>query len=134
MLQPKRVKHRKWRKGRSSGIETRGTTLAFGSYGLKSMGTRWISARQLEAARRSVLRYLKKGGKFWIRIFPDKPVTKKGAEVSMGNGKGAVDHYSFSIRPGRIIFELEGIKEDVAREALSVAADKLPINTKFIKR
>lgn len=134
MLQPRRAKHRKWRKGKSKGVETRGTTLVFGSYGLKSLGTRWISARQIEAARRTVLRYLKKGGKFWIRIFPDKPITKKGAEVSMGNGKGAVDHYAFAIKPGRIIFELEGIKEEVAREALGMAADKLPINTKFVKR
>ena len=134
MLQPKRAKHRKWRKGSSKGVENRGTILIFGSYGLKSMGTRWISARQIEAARRSVLRYLKKGGKFWIRIFPDKPITKKGAEVGMGAGKGAVDHYSFAIKPGRIIFELEGVKEEVAREALRVAADKLPISTKFVKR
>jgi large subunit ribosomal protein L16 len=134
MLQPKRVKHRKVKKGKSRGIDTRGTTLVFGTYGLKGLGTRWISARQIEAARRSILRYLKKGGKLWIRIFPDKPVTRKGSEVSMGNGKGAVDHYAFAIKPGRIIFELEGIKEDVAREALRVAADKLPINTKFVKR
>jgi large subunit ribosomal protein L16 len=134
MLQPKRVKHKKVRKGKPRGVDTRGTTLVFGTYGLKSLGTRWISARQLEAARRSVLRYLKKGGKFWIRIFPDKPVTRKGSEVSMGNGKGAVDHYCFSIKPGRIIFELEGIKEEVAKEALRIAADKLPIKTKFVTR
>lgn len=134
MLQPRRVKHRKWRKGKSKGVDQRGTTLVFGSYGLKSMGTRWISARQMEAARRSILRYLRKGGKFWVRIFPDKPVTKKGAEVGMGSGKGAVDHYAFAIKPGRIIFELEGIKEEVAREALGMAADKLPISTKFVKR
>lgn len=134
MLYPKKVKHRKWHKGKSRGIDTRGTTLSFGTYGLKSLGTRWISSRQLEAARRSILRYLKKGGKFWIRIFPDKPVTSKGPEVGMGSGKGAVDHYVFAIKPGRIIFELEGIKEEVAREAFGIAADKLPIKTKFIKR
>jgi len=131
---PKKVKHRKWRKGVSKGIETRGTELAFGSFGLKSLGTKWISGRQIEASRRAILRYLKKGGKLWIRIFPAKPVTKKGVEVPMGGGKGAVDHYVFPIKPGRIIFELEGVKETVAREALKMAADKLPVKTKFIKR
>jgi len=134
MLYPKKVKHRKWRKGRSKGIETRGTELTFGSYGLKSLETRWISARQIEAARRAIIRYLKKGGKLWIRIFPDKPVTRKGTEVPMGGGKGNVEFYVFPIKPGRIIFELEGIKEEIAREALKKAADKLPIKTKFIKR
>jgi len=134
MLYPRRVKHRKWRKGRSKGIETRGTELAFGSYGLKSLGRRWISSRQIEAARRSIMRYLKKGGKLWIRIFPQKPVTKKGTEVPMGGGKGMVDHYVFPIKPGRIIFELEGIKEELAREALQKAGEKLPLKTKFVKR
>jgi large subunit ribosomal protein L16 len=134
ILMPKRVKHRKWRKGRSRGVETRGTELAFGSFGLKALETIWISARQLEAARRTILRYLRKGGKLWIRIFPDKPITKKGTEVPMGAGKGAVDHYAFPIKPGRIIFELEGIKEDMAREAFKMASDKLPIKTKFIKK
>lgn len=131
---PKRVKHRKWSKGRSRGIETRGTELAFGSFGLKCLETIWISARQIEAARRAILRYLRKGGKLWIRIFPDKPVTKKGTEVPMGGGKGAVDHYAFPIKPGRIIFELEGIKEDMAREAFKMASDKLPVKTRFIKK
>ena len=121
-------------KGRSKGIERRGTELTFGSYGLKSLETCWISARQIEAARRAILRYLKKGGKLWIRIFPQKPITSKGTEFSMGGGKGAVSHYAFPIKPGRIIFELEGIKEEVARQALKIAADKLPIKTKFIKR
>ena len=135
MLMPKKVKHRKWRKGIvRAAIESRGTELAFGSFGLMAMEAKWISARQIEAARRAVIRYLKKGGKFWIRIFPDKPVTKKGTEVPMGGGKGGVDHYAFPIRPGRIIFELEGVKEDVAREAFGTAGDKLPIKTKFIKR
>jgi len=134
MLMPKKVKHRKWRKGVSKGIENRGTQLTFGSYGLKSLGRKWVSARQIEAARRIILRYLKKGGKLWIRIFPDKPITKKGTEVPMGGGKGAVDHYAFSIRPGRIIFEIEGVKEETAREALERAADKLPIKTKFVKK
>jgi len=134
MLMPKKVKHRKWRKGRSKGIETRAVDLAFGSYGLKSLETRWISARQIEAARRTILRYLKKGGKLWIRIFPDKPITRKGTEVPMGRGKGSVEFYAFPIKPGRIIFELEGVKEEVAMEALKQAADKLPVKTKFIKR
>jgi len=134
ILMPKKVKHRKWRKGRTKGIETRATELAFGSFGLKSLGSRWISSRQIEAARRAVIRYFKKGGKLWIRIFPEKPVTRKGVEVPMGGGKGAVDHYVFPVKPGRIIFELEGLKEEVAREALKKAADKLPVKTKFIKR
>ncbi len=131
---PKKVKHRKWHRGKSKGIDTRGTSLVFGSYGLKSLETRWISSRQIEAARRAIIRYLKKGGKLWVRIFPDKPVTKKGTEVPMGGGKGNVDHYVFPIKPGRIIFELEGIKEREAEEALSKAADKLSIKTKFIKK
>jgi len=134
MLMPKRVKYKKMQKGRSKGIERRGTELTFGSYGLKSLETCWISARQIEAARRAILRYLKKGGKLWIRIFPQKPITSKGTEFSMGGGKGAVSHYAFPIKPGRIIFELEGIKEEVARQALKIAADKLPIKTKFIKK
>lgn len=134
ILMPRKVKHRKWHKGRSKGIELRGTELSFGSFGLKSLETRWISARQLEAARRTILRYFKKGGKLWIRIFPNKPVTKKGTEVPMGGGKGDVDHYVFPIKPGRIIFEVEGIKEEVAREALEQASNKLPVKTKFIKR
>lgn len=134
MLQPRRVKYKKMQKGRSKGIEQRGTELTFGSYGLKSLETCWISARQIEAARRAILRFLKKGGKLWIRIFPQKPITSKGTEFSMGGGKGAVSHYAFSIKPGRIIFELEGIKEEVARQALKIAADKLPIKTKFIKK
>jgi len=134
ILMPKKVKHPKWQKGRSKGVDTRGTSLVFGSFGLKSLETRWISSRQIEAARRAVIRYLKKGGKLWIRIFPDKPVTKKGTEVPMGGGKGSVEHYVFPIKPGRIIFELEGIKEREAEEALKKAANKLPIKTKFIKK
>jgi len=134
ILIPKKVKHRKWRKGRSKGIESRGTELSFGDFGLKGLETCWVTTRQLEAARRSIIRYLKKGGKLWVRVFPDKPVTKKGTEVPMGGGKGSVDHYVFSIKPGRIIFELDGLKEEIAREALKRAADKLPIKTKIIKR
>jgi len=131
---PKKVKYTKWQKGRSKGIETRGTELSFGSFGLKSLEDCWITARQLEAARRVIIRYLKKGGKLWIRIFPNKPVTTKGVEFSMGGGKGAVSHYVFPVKPGRVLFELEGVKEDIARESLRIAADKLPIKTKFIKR
>ncbi len=134
ILLPKKVKHRKWHKGTSNGIETRGTNLDFGSFGLKSLGTKWITSRQIEASRRTILRYLRKGGKLWIRIFPDKPVTSKGTETPMGGGKGGVDHYVFPIKPGRIIFEIEGISEAEAREALRKAADKLPIKTRFVKR
>lgn len=134
VLIPRRVKYAKRQKGRSKGVETRATELTFGSYGLKALGFRWISVRQIEAARRVILRYLRKGGKLWIRIFPDKPVTSKGTEASMGEGKGAVSHYVFPVKPGRIIFELEGLKEEIAREALRIAADKLPIKTKFVKK
>ncbi len=134
MLTPKKVKHRKWQRGRSRGIEVRATELVFGIYGLKAMEPRWITARQIEASRRAIMRYMKKGGKLWIRVFPDKPVTKKGTEVPMGGGKGGVDHYVFPARPGRILFELDGLKEDIAKEAMRMAADKLPIKTKFIKK
>lgn len=134
ILMPRKVKHRKWHKGRSKGIESRATEIAFGSFGLKSLGTKWISARQIEAARRAIIRYLKKGGKLWIRIFPDKPITKKGTEVPMGGGKGSVDHYVFPIKPGRIIFEIEGISETQATEALRKAAAKLPVKTKIVSR
>ncbi|MEK7510479.1 MAG: 50S ribosomal protein L16 [Patescibacteria group bacterium] len=134
MLTPRKVKYRKAMKGTAKGIDHRATELVFGSYGLKSEGTKWISARQIEAARRAILRYFRKGGKVWIRIFPNKPVTKKGAETPMGGGKGDVDHYVFSIRPGRIIFEIEGLQEEEAREALRQAAAKLPIKTRFLKK
>lgn len=135
ILMPKKVKHRKWRKRTySKGVETRATELSFGSFGLKALDEKWVSARQIEAARRVIIRYLKKGGKLWIRIFPDRPVTKKGTEVPMGGGKGAVDHYAFAIRPGRIIFELEGLKEKDVIEAFKKASDKLPVKTKIIKR
>ncbi len=134
MLFPKKVKYRKWQKGRSKGIESRGTELNFGSFGIKSLETKWISSRQIEAARRVILRYLRKGGKFWIRIFPQKPITRKGVEVPMGGGKGSVEFYAFPVKPGRVIFELDGISEKTAREALKMASDKLPIKTKFITR
>jgi large subunit ribosomal protein L16 len=134
ILMPKKVKHRKWHKGTSKGVETRATELNFGVFGMKSLDTKWVSARQIESARRVIIRYLKKGGKMWIRIFPDKPVTSKGSEVPLGGGKGAVDHYVFAVKPGRIIFELDGIKEDMAKEAFRIAGNKLPIRTKFIKK
>lgn len=134
MLTPKRVKYRKWHKGRSKGLDRKANELAFGSYGLKSLGTKWISARQLESGRRTIIRYLKKGGRVWLRVFPDKPVTTKGPESPLGGGKGAVDHYVFPIRPGRIIFEVEGIPEAQAKEALKEAASKIPIHTKIIAK
>lgn len=137
ILMPKKVKHRKWHKGRGrfkGGVETRATEINFGSFGLKSLGEKWITARQLEAARRYILRYMKKGGKLWIRIFPDKPVTFKGSEVGMGGGKGGVDHYVYPIKPGRMIFEIDGLKEDIAKEALEGAGTKLPIKTRFVKK
>lgn len=136
ILMPKKVKHRKWQKGRrkNKGVETRAVELTFGSFGLKSLGSKWVNSRQIEAARRCIIRYLRRGGKLWIRIFPDKPITKKGVEVPMGGGKGAVSHYAFPVKPGRIIFEIEGIDEKVAREAFRQASTKLPIKTKFIKR
>jgi len=134
MLFPKKVKHRKWQKGRSKGKETRGTELSFGSYGLKSLDARWITSRQIEAARRAITRYVQRGGKIWIRIFPDKPVTKKGTEVPMGGGKGSVDHYVFPVKPGRILFELDGVPEEVAKEALRRAGHKLPVKTKIVSK
>jgi large subunit ribosomal protein L16 len=134
LLQPRKVKHRKWQKGRSKGIEHRVTELDFGSYGLKALGRGRLSARQIEAARRAIIRYLKKGGKLWIRIFPDKPITSKGIEVGMGGGKGIVDHYVFPVKPGRMVFELDGLDEETAREAFRKAADKLPLKMKFVKR
>lgn len=128
------MKHRKMQKGRSRGVERRGATIAFGSFALKSMEEKWIKATQIEAARRAITRTLKRKGELWIRIFPDKPITTKGAETPMGGGKGSVDYYVFPIKPGRIIFELDGVKEDSAREAFRKASDKLPVKTKFIKR
>ena len=134
IMMPRKVKHRKWHKNSSKGVETRATEINFGSYGLKALDTKWLTARQLEAARRYIIRYMKKGGKLWTRVFPDKPVTFLGAEVGLGGGKGAVDHYVYPIRPGRIIFELDGLKEEIAKEALEGAASKLPIRTKFVKK
>ncbi len=134
ILMPKKVKHRKMFRGRSKGKSQKGNAIAFGTFALKGLETKWVTARQIEAARRAIIRYLKKGGKLWIRVFPDKPITSKGGEVGMGGGKGKVDHYVVPMKPGRIIFELAGIKEEMAREAFRIASDKLPIKTKFIKR
>ena len=136
MLLPKKVKHRKWHKGRRRfiGVETRGTVLAFGSFGLKAKGRAWITSRQIEAARRTMTRYVQKSGKIWIRVFPDKPVTKKGQEVPMGGGKGSVDHYVAAVKPGRVLFEMDGIEEKIAQEALRRAAFKLPLRTRFVRR
>lgn len=134
MFFPSRVKYRKSQKRPQKGVDRSGTYLAFGSYGLKAMEARWITSKQLETCRRVIIRFLKKGGKLWIRIFPNKPVTKKGNEVPMGGGKGSVDHYVFPVRPNRILFEVDGISEQEAREALRIAASKLPIKTKFVKR
>ncbi|MDI6882987.1 MAG: 50S ribosomal protein L16 [Patescibacteria group bacterium] len=134
MLEPKKMKHRKWQKGRSKGVETRGSELCFGSFGLKSLGKKWIKAPQIESARRVITRFLKKRGKLWIRISPQKPITSKGTEVPMGGGKGSVAGYVFPVKPGRILFELDGVEENLAKEAFKKAADKLPIKTKFIKK
>ena len=134
MLQPKKVKHRKWQKGRTKGVEHRSVNLAFGSYGLKGLESRWITARQIEAARRAMTRYVERGGKIWIRIFPDKPITKKPPEVTLGGGKGAVDHYVVPVRPGKILFEIDGVSPDIAEEALRLAAHKMPIKTKIVRK
>lgn len=134
MLVPKKVKHRKWQKGRSRGIETRGTTLAFGSFGLKALEARWVDSRQIEAARRAMTKHVQRGGKIWIRIFPDKPVTKRPPETTLGGGKGAPDKYVFPVRPGRILFEMDGVAEPVAREALRRAGAKLPLKVRIVSR
>lgn len=134
MLLPKKTKYRKQFKGRNRGLARSGTELAFGQFGLKSEGTERITSRQIEAARRAMTRYVKRGGKIWIRIFPDVPVTKKPAEVGMGSGKGAIDHYAARVKPGHMLFEMEGVKEDVAKEAMRLASMKLPIKTKFVAR
>ncbi len=134
MLQPKKVKHRKWQRGRSRGTETRGTELAFGAYGLKALESRWVTARQIEAARRAMTRHIQRGGKVWIRIFPDKPITKKPPEVTLGGGKGGVDHYVASVRRGKMLFEMDGVSEVTAREAMRLAGHKLPMKTKFMMK
>lgn len=134
MLMPKRVKHRKQMRGRMRGKATRGAVVQFGDYGLQSTEPVWLTSRQIEAARRAIVRYIKRRGKIWIRVFPDKPVTKKPAETRMGKGKGAVEFWVAVIKPGRVLIEMSGVTEEEAREALRLAAHKLPCQTKFVKR
>ena len=132
MLMPKRVKWRKQMRGRMTGHETRGVEISFGEYGLQALEPCWLTQRQLEAARRALVRYMKRRGKVWIRVFPDKPITRKAAETRMGKGKGAVDHWVAVVKPGRIILELSGLPEEVAKEAIRLASYKLPIKTKMV--
>ncbi|MBI4119534.1 MAG: 50S ribosomal protein L16 [Parcubacteria group bacterium] len=136
MLIPKKVKHRKWQKGRSRyrTVETRGTELKFGSYGLQALESSWVDSRQIEAARKAITHNMKREGKMWIRIFPDKPVTKRPPEVTMGGGKGSVDHYVFPVRPGRVLFEIDGVTRGIAEEALRIAGHKMPVKTKIIMK
>lgn len=136
MLIPKKVKHRKWHKGRNRkrNVETRGTALAFGSFGIQATSSAWLNSRQIEAARRTITHFTKRGGKVWIRIFPDKPVTKRPPEVTMGGGKGAVDQYVFPVKSGRVLFEIDGVPEEMAREAMRRAGHKLPVKTRVITK
>jgi len=134
MLMPKKVKFRKQQRGRRAGLATRGAELSFGDYGLQAMETGWITARQIEAARIAMTRHVKRGGKIWIRLFPDKPITKKPAETRMGKGKGAPEEWVCVVKPARILYEMEGVSEETAREALRLAAHKLPIRTRFVIR
>jgi large subunit ribosomal protein L16 len=134
MLMPKRVKYRKQFRGRMKGRASRGVEVSFGDYGLQALEPSWITSRQIEAARRAIVRYVRRRGKLWIRIFPDKPVTAKPAETRMGKGKGAVDHWVAVVKPGRVLFEIAGVPEDAAREAMRLAAYKLPIKTQFVAR
>ncbi|OGI29481.1 MAG: 50S ribosomal protein L16 [Candidatus Moranbacteria bacterium RIFOXYA12_FULL_44_15] len=133
MLMPRKVKHRKIQRGGSiRGNANRGSEISFGSFGLKSVGSSLVSSRQIEAARRAMTRYIQRGGKIWIRIFPDKPMTKKGDETPMGKGKGAVDHFVAVVKPGRILFEMDGVKKEIAKEAMRLAAYKLNVKTRFV--
>ena len=134
MLQPARRKYRKEQKGRNKGIATAGATVAFGEYGLKAVGRGRLTARQIEAARRAMPRHIKRGGRVWIRIFPDKPISKKPAEVRMGNGKGSPEYFVAEIQPGKVLYEMDGVDENLAREAFTLAAAKLPIKTTFVQR
>ena len=134
MLQPKRTKFRKMHKGRNRGLAQRGNKLSFGEFGLKSTGRGRLSSRQIEAARRAMTRYVKRGGRIWIRVFPDKPITKKPLEVRQGKGKGSVDHWVALVQPGRMLYEMEGVSEELAREAFRLAAQKLPVKTTFVSR
>jgi large subunit ribosomal protein L16 len=134
MLMPKRTKYRKQHRGRMRGKANRGSTIAFGDYGLQALEPVWMTSRQIEAARRAIVRFIRRRGKVWIRVFPDKPYTQKPAETRMGKGKGTVEYYVAVVKPGRILFEMAGVPEDIAREALRLAAAKLPVKTKFVKR
>ena len=134
MLMPKRVRYRKQHRGRRAGLSKGATKVDFGEYGLKAVEVGWVTARQIEAARIALTRHLRRGGKIWIRVFPDKPVTKKPAEVRMGKGKGAPEYWVAVVKPGRVMFEIEGVSEELAREAVRLAGHKLPIGTKFVKR
>ena len=134
MLQPKRTKHRKMQRGRMKGDTKRGATIDFGSFALKAMESIWLTDRQIESARQALTRHMKREGSVWIRIFPDKPITRKPAEVRMGKGKGAPDHWAAVVQPGRILFEADGVPEQVAKEAFELAAQKLPIKTRFVVR
>jgi large subunit ribosomal protein L16 len=134
MLMPKRVKYRKKQRGRMKGNAQKGNYIAFGRYGLKALGSGWITSRQIEAARVAMTRYIKRGGKVWIRLFPDKPVTQKPAETRMGKGKGAPEYWVAVVKPGRIMFEIEGVEEEIAKEAMRLASHKLPLKTKFVVR
>ena len=134
MLQPKRTKFRKVQKGRNRGLAERGSRVSFGDFGLKAVGRGRITARQIEAARRAMTRHIKRGGKIWIRVFPDKPITEKPLEVRMGKGKGSVEYWVCQIQPGKVLYEIEGVSEELAREAFSLAAAKLPFETVFVKR
>jgi large subunit ribosomal protein L16 len=134
MLMPKRTKYRKQHRGRMKGKASRGNTLSFGEFGLQALEPCWMTSRQIEAARRAIVRHVKRGGKLWIRVFPDKPVTARAAETRMGKGKGAVDHWVAVVKPGRMIFEMAGVPEDDAREAMRLASHKLPIKTRFVSR
>jgi large subunit ribosomal protein L16 len=134
MLMPKRVKYRKQFRGRMKGVARRGADVQFGDYGLQALEPAWITSRQIEAARRAIVRHIKRRGKVWIRVFPDKPVTKKPAETRMGKGKGSVDHWVAVVKPGRVMFELAGVSEEAAREAMRLASHKLPIKTRFLIR
>jgi large subunit ribosomal protein L16 len=136
MLLPKKVKHRKWQKGRSKRrqVETRGLELSYGSFGLKALESSWMTSRQIEAARKTITNYLKRDGRLWIRIFPDKPITLQAPEKTLGGGKGAVDHYVFPVKPGRVLFEIDGVTAERAKEALRLASYKLPVKTRIMTK
>lgn len=133
-MNPRKVKHRKWHRGRIHGVASRKTELSYGEFGLLALEASWVTARQIEAARRAMTRFFQRGGKIWIRIFPDKPITLKGSEIRMGGGKGPVDHYVCVVKPGMVLFEIGGIRKDQAKEAMRLAAHKLPVKSRFITK